>query len=520
MKNVIIYVRVSTDEQKANGYSIPHQLTILRKYCELRGWTIVNTYEEDFSAKNFNRPEYKSLFKFCKSHKREIDYVLITKWDRFSRNINHALNEIDALDNLGIEVNAVEEWIDFSIPQNKLLLTLYLTLPEIDNKIRANNVINGLRGSWKSGRWTGTAPKGYRNSRDASNKPILIKSEIAPLVSEAFELFATGLYDKQELRKMMWRKGLKLSKSQFPNLLCNHLYCGKVYIPEYKSQPSDIVAGIHEPIVTEELFDKVQSILNRGKKNEKRQYENLDDNAPLRGLINCCTCGGNLTSSASKGRSKYYTYYHCRNGCIERIPAATAHEALTNYLDDIAIEPEIADLFIEIKADYYRQKNSDRKSSILKHKEELRIAEERLINLEDKFANDKIDEDAYQLLRPKYKDAVKIIKTDLADIEDHEANLIEYVRSGVNIVQKARLFYEHANTPVKQKLVGSLFPHKFSIENLKCRTAQESVIIRVLRGFKEKNTGSERAGALPFLPGSPERNRTSIKSLGNSYSIH
>lgn len=85
---------------------------VLTKFSELKEFEVVSVFREDHSAKNFERPEYKKLFKFCKTHKKEVDHVLITKWDRFSRNQRDALQEIKSFSDFGIEVNAAEQWID------------------------------------------------------------------------------------------------------------------------------------------------------------------------------------------------------------------------------------------------------------------------------------------------------------------------------------------------------------------------------------------------------------------------
>lgn len=254
MKKVILYVRVSTDEQAKLGYSLGHQELVLNKFCEMKGFDVVEIFREDHSAKNFDRPEYKKLFKFCKSRRKEIDHVLITKWDRFSRNQRDALQEIKAFSDLGMEVNAAEQWIDFSIPHNKMMLSIYLTIPEIDNDVRGINTRMGMRRSQKEGRWTGVAPIGYSNGRDHLKKPLILPSEKAVLVREAFELYSTGLYDKEELRRMMNEKGMNIGKSQFPRLLENVVYAGKVLVPEYKGEDAEVVQGLHEAIVPEEVF--------------------------------------------------------------------------------------------------------------------------------------------------------------------------------------------------------------------------------------------------------------------------
>jgi site-specific DNA recombinase len=519
MKKVILYVRVSTDEQARLGYSLGHQELVLTKFCELRELEIAGVYREDHSAKNFERPEYKKLFKFCKTHKKEVDYVLVTKWDRFSRNQRDALQEIKSFSDIGIEVNAVEQWIDFSIPHNKMMLSIYLTIPEIDNDVRGINTKMGMRRSLKEGRWTGGAPIGYKNERDHLKKPILVPNDKAHLVLESFELFASGLYDKEELRRVMNKKGLTLSKSQFPNMLTNVLYIGKILVPEFKGEEAQVVQGLHEPIVPEDLFNKVQRML-KSSPNQRKLYEKLNNETPLRALITCSKCGGKLTSSASKGRSRYYIYYHCRNGCTERIPTAKAHEALLNYFDEVAVKPEIEKLYLEVMGTIFKANESNREQEVSKLKENLASTEKKLASLEEKYVMNEIERDSYAFMKPRFKEEIQNLKEKLSDLESKETNYTRYLNSGINLLQNLRYYYEAASLPNKQKLIGSIFPESLIIQNGKCRTVRENEVIRILKGF-EKDLKKERPRkSRSFLSGSPDRNRTCIKSLGNFYSIH
>ena len=88
MKKAIIYCRVSTSEQKEKGYSLKEQERILREYCKKNGIEILWCFIEDYSAKDFNRPEFKKLYQIAKKNKDDIDYLLVYKWDRFSRDVN------------------------------------------------------------------------------------------------------------------------------------------------------------------------------------------------------------------------------------------------------------------------------------------------------------------------------------------------------------------------------------------------------------------------------------------------
>src|SRR5690606_10059296 len=110
MKNAIIYTRVSTDEQAEKGFSLRHQKEQLENYCQQKGYRILNHFQDDYSAKNFSaRPEFQKLLRYVHSNKKNIDVLLFTRWDRFSRNIEAAYRMIRQFKEMGIEVNSIEQ---------------------------------------------------------------------------------------------------------------------------------------------------------------------------------------------------------------------------------------------------------------------------------------------------------------------------------------------------------------------------------------------------------------------------
>src|ERR1700741_5670625 len=99
---------------------------------------------------------------------------------------------ISILHKLGVEVNSVEQPIDLRVPEQKMMLSIYLTTPEIENDRRSKNTTMGMRKCIKEGRWVSTAPFGYKNVRDVLNKPVIIFGPKAELAKRALDLFATG----------------------------------------------------------------------------------------------------------------------------------------------------------------------------------------------------------------------------------------------------------------------------------------------------------------------------------------
>jgi DNA invertase Pin-like site-specific DNA recombinase len=163
MKIADLYIRVSTDEQADKGYSQRDQEERLRRYCQIQNIEVRKVIYEDHSAKTFNRPEWNKYLIFLRKNKNTADLVLFIKWDRFSRNAGDAYQMISILRKLGIEPQAVEQPLDLSVPENKMMLAFYLAAPEVENDRRALNTFHGMRRAKKEGRYLGIAPTGYIN---------------------------------------------------------------------------------------------------------------------------------------------------------------------------------------------------------------------------------------------------------------------------------------------------------------------------------------------------------------------
>src|SRR6202012_3867006 len=149
----------------------------------------------DHSAKTFIHPEWQSLLANLKKKRGQIDLILFTKWDRFSRNAPDAYQMINTLKMLGIEPQAIEQPLDMEVPENKMMLAIYLTAPEIENDRRALNTFYGLRRARKEGRWTSLAPVGYINRTAPDGKKYIEPDDKqAQLMTWAFNEIAQEKY--------------------------------------------------------------------------------------------------------------------------------------------------------------------------------------------------------------------------------------------------------------------------------------------------------------------------------------
>ncbi len=316
IKRALIYTRVSTEEQALHGHSLEYQEEVLRLHCQKENVEIVEHFQDDgYSAKDFKRrPAFKELHEYILSHPKAIDYVYILRWDRFSRNMTQAHVEIDRLEKLGVQVKCLEETVSPKDPIFPFVRAFKLAEGESDNIRRALNTTTGIVRARKEGRYTGPPPKGYKRERNASGKSIIVPDESAILIKEAFEVVALGLYPIDYIRKTLSEKGLKIGRSAFYELLRNSTYMGLTKVPEFGEEQEHYVPGLHEAIISEDLFHQVQLVLKKIKENSSipaiktKQREEY----PLRGgFLICPDYNRNLTGSASKSADgKYHPYYH------------------------------------------------------------------------------------------------------------------------------------------------------------------------------------------------------------------
>lgn len=129
----LLYTRVSTEEQATYGTSLKIQQDVLRQYCQLHNIKIVREFIEEYSAKTFKRPEWKKLMNMVENSKTRPDVVLFTRWDRFSRNTGEAYYVLKCLKSFGVDAQAIEQPLDLSIPENKMMFAFYLEIHEVEN---------------------------------------------------------------------------------------------------------------------------------------------------------------------------------------------------------------------------------------------------------------------------------------------------------------------------------------------------------------------------------------------------
>lgn len=419
MKSAYLYVRVSTDEQKRKGYSLPEQEDRLLKYCESNTIHIKGIYREDFSAKNFNRPEWKKLLlQIKKERSKEENTILFIKWDRFSRNIQYAYEMIGILRKHNTRAMAIDQPVDLDIPESSVMLAVYLSVPEAENTRRALNTANGMRRARLMGRHPNKAPMGFMNLTAIDGRKIIsLKQPEANIIRWIFLQLAKNIYTISEVRRMAINKGLLCSSSYFFRLIRNPVYCGLIPVI-VNDEEEKLIKGNHEALISVSTFNEVQKVINTKRKVSSRS-EDLKAAFYLTGFLICPQCGKKLCGSFSKGSSKKYPYYHCRAKCKTRISSVLLNYNYEINIRRLMLSEKSIPLFDAILDD--ANLNTSKRQCLSERaivlgelaKQQSALSKARKMYIEDMF---KLDD--YREFKKEYLANTTTLKTQLDDILD------------------------------------------------------------------------------------------------------
>ncbi|WP_425593789.1 recombinase family protein [Marinifilum flexuosum] len=474
-----MYTRVSTDEQAERGYSLKNQKQTIERYAFSKNIEIIKHYEEDYSAKTLDRPEFKKMREYIKSNHKTIDYLIFTKFDRFARNALDTLWMIRELKQKNIDIICIDQPIDLDVPENILTLSIYAAAPEAENARRGLNTMQGMRRAQLEGRWVASAPKGYDNFNINGKKGIKPNDD-AIYVRKAFIEVAKGLRPISSIRKELWQEGFRCSSSQFYAMLRNPVYIGKIFIKEWKDEEAQIVNGQHDGIVSDKIFYIVQGIINGINRDRYIRKANSDD-LYLRGKLLCHACDKKLTGSASTNRNKKkYHYYHCQNGCKTRFRFEVVNNKLDELIDNLEVKPEILELYCNILIDHFEDQEKETAKVISNYDtkiEELNIS---ITNIENAFARNEIDSKSFNKMKSRFDDEKEKLLMERSSLLNDSRNFKREIVDGLNILNNLPELFRNSNCDTKLLIIGSIFNEKLVFDGENYRTPKFNSVLELL----------------------------------------
>ena len=372
---VVSYVRVSTEEQAAHGYSLDVQRASCLDFTKGHDLTIVESFEESESAFKRGRPEYQRMVELL-GKDRTIRGVLVYKVDRLSRNMSDYAYLVEEL---GVQIISVTEQFP-GTAVGRFGLDVQAAASRLYSAQLSERVRDAMRQKAEQGIYPSLAPLGYLN--DSETRTIFPDSSRAGIISELYDTYSDTDMSLKELtawakeRGLRTRKGFPVHRSAIYAILTNPIYKGIV-------RWGVVVAdGKHEPLVSAYLFDRVQEKLHgRSSRRRNRQF-------PFRGSLVCGHCGCQITASLVKGK---YIYYHCTNGrgkCAQPyIRQEKLSELLCSMVDNVRIPAEVvAGLMAEI-----RSGEAERGEQLRQQLEEIRRERDQLEMTRKKAYVDKLN---------------------------------------------------------------------------------------------------------------------------------
>ncbi|CAN5833750.1 recombinase family protein [soil metagenome] len=507
-RRAILYTRVSTDDQAERGYSLRDQEARLREHCQRQGIEIAEHFQDDHSAKTFDRPEFKKLLAYAAANKGAADLLLVLKWDRFSRNIAASYSMRDQLRALGLNVNSVEEPVS-SAPEGQIMQALYFVVPEVDNARRAQATKDGMRRAKLEGRYVTRPPLGFTKGRDEMDRPLMRPNEHAPTIREAFEMVASGVYLPMEALLFMRKRGVKCSKSQLYNLLRNPAYAGLIRVEAHRDEPERLVQSLHEAIITEDTYWRVQNELEGGRKKTAGPRPQRRAEYPLRGHLTCPECSGRLTASSAKGGR--YHYYHCQHPCPVRFRAEDAHDALRSLLGSIRVAPEVSRLYLAVLKDIQDKREGSREDARASVQREIEALEEKLTNAAEKLVDGSLPQTAYARLAERYETQKRELQDRLRALSEDASDLLRNAQYGLSLLADLPRYYQSAGIEAKDRIIGSIFPANLVFEEGAYRTPEVAESIRLLRGKQPGLAECKRGLTAPVGSQSPQVPGTGIE---------
>lgn len=470
MKAIII-ARVSTEEQKITGNSLPAQLQRLERYCELKGYSIIDTFSFDESAYKTRRDEFDKIVHSITKAKEKIA-VCFDKVDRLSRNIfdkRVSLLYEKALNN-EIELHFISDGQTINDQMNagdKFAFGMKLGLAKYYSDAISDNVKRVLEMKRNTGGWSGKVRLGYLNvalnEAKRLRKDIVVDTDKSHLIVKMFELYATGKYSVQEIKDTLTNLGLRskegaiLPKSSFAYMLKDPFYCGRAVSRRYGS-------WVHKypRMISEELFDRCQ--FARVKKGVKR-LEKVSLDFIFRGLLNCKNCGCVITPELKRKPSgRTYVYYSCTNAkgnCKrEYIPEAMLLSPIQALFDQFeGIDEEMRNIITGGFKTDVKGVEDFHKAQISRVKAELAEFKRKDDRLLDAFLEQTITKELFEKKHEEYSHRIRQLSTDYEGYSKGDIDYSALMALIMNTANRIGLIFKSSEVGEKREIL------KFLLQN-------------------------------------------------------
>ena len=393
-----LYMRVSTEDQAREGFSLPEQKERLESFCKFKGYEIIDYYEDaGISAKTGNhRPEFERLKNDIKAKK--INTIVALKLDRITRSIYDWENLMTFLDENNAYLDCVNDEINTTSANGKMISRLLMSVSQNEIERTSERTKVGLAGAIKSGHIPHIAPLGYKHE----DKRLVIDYSTKDIVVRIFDLYYNGysyqkisnLFNEEKvLEKDNWRD------STIQTILENEIYKGD-FIHGKRTKNPTYYEDVVEPIISKEMWADCQV----QKKKNSRSYQRTLTYLYLQKL-KCPKCNRILGGKATtKKNGKTYFYYYC-NDCKVQFKESLINEYFEQFIDELTEYDSVVNQFF---LPMIKQKFDEPKEQLEK---EINNQRSKLERIKKAYVNG-----AFEL--EEYKEEKKIVENAIEELQN------------------------------------------------------------------------------------------------------
>ena len=378
-----IYVRVSTDDQRDNGYSIDSQLRMIKEYCEKNDYNIVDVYNDaGHSGKDLMRPEMQRLLADIKSKK--IDKLIAIKVDRLTRNNYDGFWLLNYCEEHDVKIELILEPYDVSTANGEMIFGMNLVFGQRERKEIGARTKRAMEEMALEKIHPSKAPYGYIRNKETGH--LEVEPIEAQVVKDIFELCKQGNSTRSIATIMKdnnaYLKQGKWASDRIYKILTNAIYIGIFEYGKYKRKPQDIlrVENYCEPIIDEITWNVTRNVLVKNRHSNYGEYIHL-----FSGLVKCPICRNIMSSSESfkypNGKLKVYYHLRCKNHNCKGFGLHYNTEKIENKLKQILEELTIFILCMDNEIITCNSTKSNDVKEIEKAIEKLKLQEKRLVDL-------------------------------------------------------------------------------------------------------------------------------------------
>ncbi len=399
-----LYIRVSTEDQAREGFSLPEQEKRLRAMCEFKGYEIYKVYEDaGISAKTGNkRPAFDELLQDIKDKK--CNTIVVLKLDRLTRSVADWEKILTFLEENDAFLDCANDDINTTNANGKMISRILTSVSQQEIERTSERTKIGLAGAIKAGHIPHQSPLGYKRE----NKTLVPDLTTKDVVIRIFEMYHSGLSykkisnilnDERVLDKTNWRD------STIVGILQNEIYKGD-FVHGKKTKKPTYYENVVEPIISKELWEECQV----QKKKNSRSYQRTLTYLFLQKL-KCPKCGRILGGKATtKKNGNSYFYYYC-NDCKLTIKENVIEDYISKFIDNIVEYDSVVNQFF---LPMIKQKIENPKEDIEK---EIKKQKDKFTRIREAYVNEVFTLEEYDLERKKIENTIEDLEAKLNESE-------------------------------------------------------------------------------------------------------